>query len=185
MENLGYDPNFNIALNMPLDQLRFYCVNNDLFRRICMNQEFWLQRLQREYPKLIQYKPIDMTWAQYYNGLATDNIRIVYVAYEGQIIGAVLMFHDDVRYNVNDRVIDLLSSKNININNPKLILDLMSFATIPNSKFLDVLVYRTNFQTLPTDPFNPRPVTRFPNNNLWDSLKVININSGKKTIFYK
>ena len=33
-EKLGHDPNFEIALNMPLEQLRFYCVNNQLFRQI-------------------------------------------------------------------------------------------------------------------------------------------------------
>ena len=65
-EQLGYNPNFEIALNMSLDQLRFYCTSNFLFRDICGEEEFWLERLRRYYPKVIQYKPDNLTWAQYY-----------------------------------------------------------------------------------------------------------------------
>lgn len=65
-EQLGHNPNFEIALNMPLEQLRFYCINNELFKSICKDQEFWRERLRREYPNIIQYKPEDITWGQYY-----------------------------------------------------------------------------------------------------------------------
>jgi hypothetical protein len=114
-EQLGYGPNFEIALNMPFEQLRFYCVSNELFRSICSDQEFWLQRLQREYSVLIQYKPIDQTYAQYYNDLKIGNVKFVPVVYIDRTIGIIPMFTTDKLNNVNQRAIDLFLSKGFNV----------------------------------------------------------------------
>lgn len=140
---LGYDANFEIALNMPLEQLRFYCVNNQLFKSICSDQEFWHERVNREYPNLLQYKPIDVTWGQYYleapliyqlliipgiiitpnmniyqvvQGLKNGTIKSIAVEYHDQIIGAVLMFPTEKNIDVFQRAFDLLISINPNPN---------------------------------------------------------------------
>jgi hypothetical protein len=112
-ERLGHGPNFEIALNMPLEQLRFYCVNNETFKYICMDQEFWLERLRREYPTLVSYKPIDMSWSKYYNDLITGVIEVktVEVAVGDQLIGKVPMFSTDKFIDITQRALDLLSSK--------------------------------------------------------------------------
>jgi hypothetical protein len=109
-QQLGHDPNFEIALNMPLEQLKFYCVNNDLFRSICTNQEFWKQRLQNEHPEIIQYKPENMTYGQYYTALEEGKIKFIEVAYNNQLIGDVLVFPTDTRGNVMRRLVNIMFS---------------------------------------------------------------------------
>lgn len=61
-EQLGHNPNFEISLNMSLDQLKFYCTSNEQFRTICEDQEFWRERVLREYPIILPYKPLDISW---------------------------------------------------------------------------------------------------------------------------
>jgi hypothetical protein len=109
-EQLGYEPNFEIALNMSLEQLRFYCTSNELFRSICSDQEFWNQRLQNEYPDTIQYKPINMTYGQYYILLAEGKIKFITIVYNNKIIGDIPVFPSDTRSNVFRRLIDIMSS---------------------------------------------------------------------------
>lgn len=136
-QQLGRDPNFELALSIPFDQLRFYCTSNDVFRNICMNQDFWFRRLQREYSTLIPYKPIDLNWMQYYNALATEQIKIVRVAYNGQIVGLIPMFTNDQIINVNQRAIDLLISMGINLD--------------PNgTKFEDMKLVTPNMELVPS-----------------------------------
>jgi hypothetical protein len=107
MEQLGYGPNFNIALHMSLDQLKFYCVRNELFKSICSNQEFWLQRLRCEYSSLIQYKPEDMTYGQYYTELAEERRKFVDVFFSGNNIGKILTLSSDRIKDVANKVYDL------------------------------------------------------------------------------
>jgi hypothetical protein len=112
-EQLGYGPNFNIALNMSLDQLKFYCVNNELFRKICSNQDFWLQRLQNEYPTLINDKPFDMTYGQYY--IYLKERKFISVAYNNQIVGEIEVHPGDNLKDVYDKALFTISSINPNV----------------------------------------------------------------------
>jgi hypothetical protein len=140
MELLGYGPNFNIALNMPLEQLKFYCISNELFRKICSDQEFWIERLRREYLTLIQYKPVDMTYGQYYTGLETKNIKIVYVAYNARLIGVIPMFSTDMMGDVFQRAVDLLKVIDPTFDPSETFLDSMQFGTTPSAKYGEVTI---------------------------------------------
>jgi hypothetical protein len=116
-EQLGYNANFEIALHLPFENLKTYCVSSDLFRSICSNQEFWRQRLQNDAPNAVQYKPNDMTYGQYYTALAENSIKTVYVLYNGRDIGSIPMFPTDTKdIDVYERALDLLHSKGINPN---------------------------------------------------------------------
>ena len=138
-ERLGHNPNFEIALNMTLDQLRFYCTSNKQFRTICMDQEFWLEKFRREFPEIIQYKPENMTWAQYYSDITPlmytiinthgllqnmtaydtaqevkrGNRKIVFVGYNGRIVGGIFMVTTDTLIGVNQKAINLLLLMNV------------------------------------------------------------------------
>ena len=113
-ERLGYDTNYEIALNMSIEQLRFYCVSNPLFNKICNTQKFWLDRLQFEYPITIPYKPIDMSYIQYYFNIVKKNIKLINLVYNYTIIGDVPVFTTDTFKSVAQRVIKIISSKNPN-----------------------------------------------------------------------
>lgn len=201
-EQLGRNPNFEIALNMSLEQLRFYCTSNELFRSICSDQEFWLERLRREYPNLIQYKPEVITWGQYYldapliNQLLTTpgiiisqnvnpyqvaqeiksgNIKFVTVTYNGQIIGRILMFPTDRGSDVYQRAVNLLSSINPQFNPDMTVLEPMRFATPPHPRKSDVLIGRGGM-SVPL-ALNIQILVQDPRivNNLWNNLQVINM----------
>jgi hypothetical protein len=174
---LGGDPIFEIALNMPFEQLRLRCIYDQNLKSICMNQEFWLQRLKREYLKLLSYKPVDMNYFQYYNALETKSIKFVNVGYNGKIIGLIPMYTTDLISTVNSRAIDLVSSMGLNLDDAK--LDDMVFLKHPG-EWANV--------TLEGYPINKSPIGYIPNESVyykyeyeegmptfWDSLEVISI----------
>jgi hypothetical protein len=177
MENLGYGFNFNIALNMSLEQLRFYCTSNELFKRICSNQEFWLQRLQREYPDIIKYKPIDMTWSQYSTGLESGNIKVVYVVYNGEMIGKILMFSTDRMTDVYSRAINLLSIEP-NIDPTSIYISASTFATNSDSNYLDLdeAELTTTVKRALKDPLYQQSVQRiWCDNSFFNDLEIMSI----------
>jgi hypothetical protein len=188
-EQLGRNSNFEVALGMPLDQLRFYCVNNEQFRQICMDQEFWRRRLEIRYPDVIQYKPTDMNWAQYYNAIeaGTLNIKVVRVAYNGRIVGTVVMFPNDTDIGMAQKAVNLLTSLGITFNPATTEMDMMKLATRPNDTYLDVVIEGGNIRgalglQIPGQivrPVVPNSVQSpwgqaFPT-GLWGNLQVIHV----------
>ena len=134
---LDYVPNYEIALNMSLDQLKFYCTSNEVFNKICTTDEFWHERVIRYHPKLLPYKPLNVSWAQYYiqaaginqllttsgivipqdmnlyqvaQGVNNGTIKWIVVVYKDQVIGAILMFPTDKHRDVYQRAVDLLKT---------------------------------------------------------------------------
>jgi hypothetical protein len=188
-EQLGRNTNFEIALGMPLDQLKFYCVNNEQFRQICMDQEFWRQRLEIRYPDAIQYKPADMSWAQYYNGIenGTLNIKVVRVAYNGRIVGAIVMFPNDTDIGIAQKAVNLLASLGVTFDPATTEMDMMKLATGPNDTYLDVVIKGGNIRGalgLPIPGVRVRPPLphsvqapwgqKYPT-GLWGNLQVIHV----------
>lgn len=112
-QQLGYAPNFEIALNMSLEQLRFYCTSNELFRSICSDQEFWRQRLQNEYSDVIQHKPINMTYGQYYTALKERQIEFVDIVYDDKYITTILVLDGDSEEWVIQKSLNVLNSLNL------------------------------------------------------------------------
>jgi hypothetical protein len=174
-EQLGYNPNFEIALNMSFEQLRFYCTSNEQFRQICSDQEFWKERIKRESPAAILYKPVNTSWAQYYSDaslihdlLVTPGIIIpenmdpyqfaqeikngiiktIVVVYNGQKIGEILMFPTDIEIDVTRRAINLLSLVNPNYDRDTTKMDHMKFATANTNIKEDVLIRNPPASTL-------------------------------------
>jgi hypothetical protein len=170
MELLGYGPNFNIALNMSLDQLKFYCTSNELFRSICSNQEFWLQRLQNEYPKIIQYKPFDMSYGQYYTILAEDKMKIILVTYHDHSIGSIPMFSTDDLKDLVKRVNDLSPISNYQCIG-KVWLEFLRSSV--RRDFEKDGIYAGTYPVLIKNTNSVHAVGL--NSSLWDSLQTIEI----------
>lgn len=199
-EQLGRSPNFEIALNMSLEQLRFYCTSNEVFRPICMDQEFWLERLRREYPRTISYKPVNITWAQYYleapiinqllsitgltipedmnlyqvaQELEYSSIKIVFVAYNGQIIGAILMFPTDALIDVSKRAFNLLLPVDPEFDPATTRMDLMKLATEPTTGYEDVIIESIPFRFALSMRIESVLNILDENHSLWNDLQVI------------
>jgi hypothetical protein len=153
-EQLGYGPNFNIALNMSLEQFKFYCVSNELFRKICSNQDFWLQRLQNEYPTLIQNKPVNMTYGQYY--IYLKGRKFIAVAYNNQIVGTIQVQPKDYSGDVYDKALAIIKSIDPNASD-RYVVALLKFKKLnfTNEEVTDSIDYETRL------------------NNLYRSLRII------------
>jgi hypothetical protein len=170
-EQLGYGPNFEVALNMPLEQLKFYCVNNELFRKICSDQEFWFRRLQREYSTLIQYKPINMTYGQYYTALVERIIKIVIVEHNDQKVNIIPMFHNDDRGSLVERALNSLDNFKC---------DLDTILRFKKFNKLYSLMVDTVLHMMMIKSYNyPVDFQVFFGENLWNDLDIINITCGE------
>jgi hypothetical protein len=177
-EQLGYGANFNIALNMPLEQLKFYCVSNELFRKICSDQEFWHQRLQNEYPNSIQYNPENMTYGQYYNSLNEGIIKTVVVIYVDKILGSIPMFSADTQGDIYQRAINKLIAKNINFDPNKTSVQPVK---LQDAKNIDSPGYILGVPHTVARALNMRvPVRNWVNDwaSIWDNINVILIVPG-------
>jgi hypothetical protein len=200
-EQLGHNPNFEIALNMTLDQLKFYCTSNEQFRTICTDQEFWLRKLRREYPKTIKYKPNGVTWAQYYvnaelihqilssktilpqklniyqiaQGIKNNNIKLINLVYNCKMLVNILMFSTDKANDVYQRAVNYLLLIDSEFNADNIVVRPMRFATTPNPKKSDLLIMRGGLSLELALTMNG--LVQNPKNvdNLWNNLQVIHI----------
>jgi hypothetical protein len=127
LSELGFDINFEIALNMTIDQLVFFCINNEIFKEVCKCDNFWLRYLQFDYPKLISYKPIDLNYGQYYYYLKNETIKVIDVGYNCKIVGSIPMFKTDTINDVNMRSINLVSNMGITLDTNNTFIENMSF----------------------------------------------------------
>ena len=112
-QELDYGSIFEIALYLPFEQLRYRCVYDKSFKILCSYQEFWKRRLKIFYSDLFSYKPVDMTYGQYYTALEEENIKTINVLYNERYIGRVLMFYNDKESDIYYRARDLLEFENV------------------------------------------------------------------------
>jgi hypothetical protein len=201
-QHLGYGPNFNIALNMSLDQLKFYCTSNELFGSICMNQEFWLERIRREYPITIPYKPENVTWSQYYfdapivndlliyptiipenvniydvaQDIKNGTIKLVYVTYKGEKIGKILMINRETVSHVVASAIKLLTFNNLSFDASTQVF-LTKFATSDVPR--DVGITGGNIKKMLNSNMSVNGIFGYTNRSLWNDLEVIQFSYGR------
>lgn len=66
MEGHPNETYFQILLSLDYPSLMNYCSVNSVISSICSDEYFWSQKLLQDYPQLLNSKPEDLTFANYY-----------------------------------------------------------------------------------------------------------------------
>ena len=69
METLPNELNVRLFLEMDYPTLMNLCQGNRQIYDFCQSEYFWQQKLFRDYPDLVQYKPLEMTYQEHYRSL--------------------------------------------------------------------------------------------------------------------
>jgi len=94
--DLPRDIVYQIMIRIPYHKLNQLCNSSMITYQLCNNEQFWLLKSQHDFNILVNSKPTNNTWKQYYDYLyQINNFKLVNVYYGGRKINTIKIGADN------------------------------------------------------------------------------------------
>lgn len=106
------DVNLEIALHIPYEELKYYCLTSKFYYSICSNEFFWKKRIEHEFPDAIRFIHLyeNITFKEFYEALINNHMNLIPVTFNGEYIDVILTDVFESEFDVFKRAADFILS---------------------------------------------------------------------------